>query len=579
MPYLARLGISHVYASPIHTARPGSTHGYDIVDHARINPELGGEEGFAASPMRCEAHGLGLILDIVPNHMGVGGADNALVALGARMGRAVAASRAPSTSIGSGSAPTASSSCRSSATATARPSRRATSSSPSTPTRAASASGTGSTASRSARSPIPIVLDRALAALGEVDERRARRGARRRASACASWTRRRAPERRAGFPDEARGAEAAARRGGRGLARARSSAIERAVALVNGAPGIPESFGTLHRILEAQSYRLAHWRVAASDINYRRFFDINGLAGLRVEDPDIFAAHATRLVFRLVREGRIQGLRIDHIDGLADPEGYARALQAAVGPGFYVVVEKILEPGETLRPWPIAGTTGYDVLNLHRRRVRRRASRGRASSASTASATGIEGRYGALLREAKAEILEMSFASELEVLVSDLKRIADADRRTRDYTVYAMRRALVEIIARFPGLPQLSRRRRARRPRTGALIEETIERGEALRARCPTAPCTISSPTLCSAASRPTGRAGPSPELVRRFRRRFQQLTGPVMAKSLEDTLFYRYVRLLSLNEVGGDPGHFGVTPEEFHGATSERARDVAARA
>ena len=112
-----------------------------------------------------------------------------------------------------------------------------------------------------------------------------------------------------------------------------------------------------------QPYRLAHWRVAASDINYRRFFDINALAGLRVEEPEVFArAHET--VFRLVREGRIDGLRIDHIDGLADPGGYVQALQRELGPGFYIVVEKILEPGEPLRPWPVAGTSGYDALNL-----------------------------------------------------------------------------------------------------------------------------------------------------------------------------------------------------------------------
>src|SRR4029450_878583 len=136
----------------------------------------------------------------------------------------------------------------------------------------------------------------------------------------------------------------------------------RALSLITGPASSSESFGTLHRILEAQSYRLAYWRVAASDINYRRFFDINALAGLRVEDPVVFErSHA--IIFRLVREGRIQGLRIDHVDGLADPESYVRALQSAVGPGFYILVEKILEPGEELRPWPIAGTTGYEVLN------------------------------------------------------------------------------------------------------------------------------------------------------------------------------------------------------------------------
>jgi (1->4)-alpha-D-glucan 1-alpha-D-glucosylmutase len=152
------------------------------------------------------------------------------------------------------------------------------------------------------------------------------------------------PERRAGFVEEG---EALKRRIAQAIAVSPGLrvAIERAVNLINGTSGIPESFGTLHRILEAQSYRLAHWRIASSDINYRRFFDINGLAGLRIEEPEIFE-QAHRAVFRLAREGRIDGLRIDHVDGLADPAAYLRALQEAVGPGFYVVVEKILEPGE-----------------------------------------------------------------------------------------------------------------------------------------------------------------------------------------------------------------------------------------
>ena len=141
-------------------------------------------------------------------------------------------------------------------------------------------------------------------------------------------------------------------------------------------------------------------------------------------------------MFRHVREGRIDGLRIDHIDGLADPLGYARALQAAVGPGFYVVVEKILEPGERLRPWPVAGTTGYDVLNQLDGSWSTRAS-ARGSSASTSGRRGYDEPYGFQLRAAKAEILEISFASELEVLTADLKEIADSDRRTRDFSVNA----------------------------------------------------------------------------------------------------------------------------------------------
>lgn len=565
VPYLARLGISHVYASPIHRARPGSTHGYDIVDHTAINPELGGEEGFTRLSDALRAHGLGLVLDIVPNHMGVGGSDNpwwlsvlewgelsphakafdidwerlganrkvVIPFLGDRYGEA----------LEKGDLKLAFD----------------------------AAEGGFSVWHYEHRFPVcplayPIILDRALVAIGEIGTEAA-------ANVLAASERLRSMgeetsfDRRAAFPEEGealkrRIRDAAAESPGLKVA------IERAVALINGRPGLPESFGTLHRILEAQAYRLAHWRVAASDINYRRFFDINGLAGLRVEEPTIFArTHET--VFRLIREGRIQGLRIDHIDGLADPEAYARALQGAVGPGFYVVVEKILEPGEDLRPWPVAGTSGYDALNVVDG-VFVDGDQGERFERLYRGATGIEGRYGAMLRQAKSEVLETSFTSELGVLVSDLKRIADADRRTRDFTVHALRRALVEIVARFPvyrsylgeGEPT---------PEDRALIEGAVE-GAKRRSQLPDRSVHdfIAAALLGGIEAEGPGRA--DPDLVRRFRRRFQQLTGPVMAKSLEDTLFYRYARLVSLNEVGGDPGHFGLPVEAFHRANAERA-------
>jgi (1->4)-alpha-D-glucan 1-alpha-D-glucosylmutase len=566
VPYLARLGVSHVYASPVHTARPGSVHGYDIVDHSRINPELGGEDGFVRLTDALREHGLGLILDIVPNHMGVGGADNAwwlsvlewgelspyarafdidwerlgahhkliVPFLGDRYGEALEKGDLK-------------------LTFDAR-------------------EGSFSVWHWEHRFPVcplsyPIVLDRALAALPDGDGRDG-------AEMLAVSERLRAmndetsPERRAAFPAEC---ERLKERLARAVADSSPlrQAVERAVALINGTAGMPESFGTLHRILEAQSHRLAYWRVAASDINYRRFFDINALAGLRVEDPEIFErSHAA--VFRLVREGRIQGLRIDHIDGLADPEGYARALQAAVGPGFYVAVEKILEPGEALRPWPIAGTTGYDVLNLLDGVFVDPAAADRFERLYR-EATGVEGKYGALLRAAKTEILEASFASELEVLTSDLKRLADSDRRTRDYTVYAIRRALIEIVARFPvyrtylGEAEPS-------PEDRALVEDTVASAKRWSALPDLTVHDFVSSCLLDGGAGDEGHRRDA-ELVRRFRRRFQQLTGPVMAKSLEDTLFYRYVRLLSLNEVGGDPHRFGVTPEDFHRINQERAR------
>lgn len=566
VPYLAKLGISHVYSSPIHTARPGSLHGYDIVDHTRINPELGGEQGFRRLTDALKDNDIGLILDIVPNHMGVGGADNAWWLSVLEWGELSPYGRAFDIDwerLGANHKLIVPFLSERYGDALEKGDLKLTYD---------EQDGSFSVWHWEHRFPIcplsyPIVLDRALAALptsmsGEHAEVLA-------ISECLrAMNDDTTPERRTTFPQEC---DALKER----LLRVVSASPEleqgltHAVALINGAVGVTESFGTLHRILEAQFYRLAHWRVAASDINYRRFFDINALAGIRVEDSEIFE-RSHEMIFRLIREGRIQGLRIDHIDGLADPEGYVQALQSAVGPGFYIVVEKILEPGEHLRPWPVAGTTGYDVLN-QLDGVFVESSQGERFEQIYREATALEGRYGTLLREAKVAILENSFASELEVITSDLKRLADSDRRTRDYTVYSIRRALIEIIARFPVYrTYLAESEPAPEDRT--ILENTIsaaKRYSALPDRTVhdfvlSALLDVSDTDLHARRDR---------DLIRRFRRRFQQLTGPVMAKSFEDTLFYRYVRLLSLNEVGGDPHHFGLSPKDFHRLTQERSR------
>ncbi|HEX8663166.1 MAG TPA: malto-oligosyltrehalose synthase [Beijerinckiaceae bacterium] len=567
VPYLKRLGISHVYASPIHKARPGSTHGYDIVDHGAINPELGGEEGFYRLSDALREHGLGLVLDIVPNHMGVGGADNPSWLSVLEWGPLSPAAKAFDIDwerLGANHKLVVPFLGNRYGDALDKGELKLAFD---------AAEGSFSVWHYEHRFPVcplsyPIILDRALVALGEI-------GTEGSAHMLAASERLRTmseeplPERRTGFPEEGEAlkrkiAQAVAGSPGLGVA------IERAVRLINGTSGIPESFGTLHRILEEQSYRPAHWRMAASDINYRRFFDINALAGLRVEEPEVFTrAHET--VFRLVREGRIDGLRIDHVDGLADPASYVEALQREVGPGFYIVVEKILEPGEELRPWPIAGTTGYDVLNvIDGAFVDTEAER--TFDDLYRQATVIGRSYGAQLRAAKAEILETSFASELEVLTSDVKRIADADRHTRDFAVNALRRALVEIVARFPVYRSYLDDAEIEAEDL-RLVEETVEKAKR-RSVLPdrTVHDFVRDVLLGRVPTEGPGR--PDPELARRFRRRFQQLTGPVMAKSLEDTLFYRYVRLLPLNEVGGDPAHFGLSLNAFHKVIAERARD-----
>lgn len=564
VPYLAKLGVSHVYASPLQTARPGSTHGYDIVDHTAINPELGGAEGFQRLSAALKAHDLGLILDIVPNHMGIGGADNAWWLSVIEWGQL--SPQAPAFDID-----------------WERLAANGKLVLPFLGKRYGEALEEGelklafdeeqggfSIWHFEHRFPItplsyPVILDRMLM-LAEPSEPAFR-------EALAISARLRTLSE--GEPNaQTAGLFEACEDLKQRLAEAvRSSdllkeALARAIDLINGAVGIPESFDTLHRILEMQSYRLAYWRVATSEINYRRFFDINTLAGVRVEDPAIFqATHA--LIFALVREGKVQGLRIDHIDGLADPDGYVHALQAELGPGFYILAEKILGHGETLRPWPMSGTTGYDVLNLIDGVLVDRAAE-KPIVRAYREATGQDAGYEDRLRQAKREVLQGSFASELEGVVSDLARIALADRRTRDYTPHGIRRVLVEIIERFPVYRSYVAGDAT--PEDRQLIEETVAAAaEASALPDQTLHRFIARALLGDIATDEA--TGVSPEHLARFRRRFQQLTGPVTAKSVEDTLFYRYVPLLALNEVGGEPGTFGFSPDAFHAANAERYR------
>jgi (1->4)-alpha-D-glucan 1-alpha-D-glucosylmutase len=559
LPYLAKLGVSHVYSSPIQAATPGSTHGYDIADHSIINPELGGEEGFRRFSEALKAHELKLLLDIVPNHMGIGGQTNSWWLSVLEWGRLSPVANAFDIDW-------------------ERPGAHGKLIVPflGSPYGEAlekgelqlkfdAAGGCFSVWHWEHRFPIcpttyPLVLDHALAAL---DDQAKSGNVLPLIERLLTMGEEISLERHPSLPAEA---EQLKRRLAKVVAALPplKKAIDNAVMAINGTPGTPESFNALHRLLEAQAYRLASWRVASSDINYRRFFDINNLAGMRVEIPQIFE-QTHELIFRLVDEQLIHGLRIDHIDGLADPEGYTRALQKKVGPGFYVVAEKILEPGENLRPWPVAGTTGYDILNLIDG-VLVDAKTGDALERIYRDASGSVGSYEDHLRQAKVEITQNSFASELEVLVSDIKKIADASRRTRDYTILALRQALVDIIASFPVYRSyLGEGEPAAEDVT--LIEKTIEAAKKSSHLPDLSVHDFIASTLLGYFEAADARD------VRRFRRRFQQLTGPVMAKSLEDTLFYRYGRLIALNEVGGDPDHFGLTPAEFHKANMDRVR------
>ncbi|MGO8916795.1 MAG: malto-oligosyltrehalose synthase [Stellaceae bacterium] len=567
--YLGDLGISHVYASPFLKARPGSTHGYDIIDHNEINPEIGTLAALAEFTERLKRRGMGLVLDFVPNHMGVGGRDNAwwldvlewgqlspyadFFDIDWRAGRPDLSGKVLLPVLGEPYG--------------------AILEKGEISLRFDAGEGSFSAWYYEQRFPIspqryaPLLRGVALpaeqgAALKRLADGFARlrggRGRRRRAALHAEGMRLKAE-----LADLARREPVLA------------AALERAAAEVNGAPGNAASWRRLHALLEAQSYRVAYWRVAADEINYRRFFNINDLAGIRIELPELFE-RVHRLVLRLVAEGRLQGLRIDHVDGLFDPAAYCRRLQhdAAAAAGlpegsFYITVEKILAPHETLRDWPVAGTTGYDFI---------REVGGLfidpAGEAPLLRAwrrfTGRQARFGAVLHAAKRRITEVNLASEAGVLAGEFHALSRSHWRSRDFTRNGMRAALDEVIAAFPVY-----RTYVSEAGTAAEDRRYIDWAVAqAKKRWPGSDTSIFDfiHGVLSLDLAQRG-AGYSRATVRQLAMRFQQLTGPVMAKGAEDTAFYRYTPLLAVNEVGGDPGRFGVSVGAFHRLAEERAR------
>jgi (1->4)-alpha-D-glucan 1-alpha-D-glucosylmutase len=337
------------------------------------------------------------------------------------------------------------------------------------------------------------------------------------------------------------------------------------VRAANGRAGHPASFDALHALLEAQAYRLAHWRTAFHEINYRRFFDVNALIGLRMEEPEVFAA-AHALAGELVCAGTVTGVRIDHLDGLFDPRQYLERLRDALG--VYTVAEKILAPGETLPPeWPLDGTTGYDFLND----VAGLFVDGRNAVAMRRAwerFTGTRARFDDVVYASKRDVMESTLASELNVLAHALNRISEADRRSRDFTLQSLHDMLREFVACFPVYRTYVSPAGHSEPDL-RLIESAIARA---RRRNPATNASIFDFLRDVLLDRPPPGLGAA-ERSRRieFAMRLQQYTGPVQAKGVEDTAFYRYHVLVSLNEVGGAPEWFGRTPAEFHAANRLR--------
>ncbi len=546
VPYFAGLGISHVYASPILAARKGSPHGYDITNHDTINPELGGEPALRRLVDALRRADMGLILDIVPNHMAVGGDDNAwwldVLEWGSRSRYARFFDidwRAPDPDL------------------------------------------RGKVLAPFLGRPYGACLAEGEIALRfDADEGRL----------FASYYHHRFPLAPARYGPLLRGQsvlhdladtfDKAADSGPDGFASARAALRERAgggagkAALDDllRAHDARDATGRacLHALLDRQNWRLCWWRLAADRINWRRFFDINGLAALCVERAEVFeATHA--LILRLYAEGLIDGVRVDHVDGLVDPAGYCRRLRRRLegaakqrGPAW-ILVEKILAPGERLRTsWRIDGTTGYDFMSEvsavqhnpdgepHLRRLWHEFS-------------GQSGDFEEEARTARREVLAGSFAGELDAAVAAFRQVANAGLRWRDTPPGALRRALTAVLTHMPayrlyGQPRADEQDR----RTLAVALKGARRELPLAER----------PALRLVADILAGRSAAHADASRqKAARRFHQLSAPLAAKAVEDTAFYRYGCLLSRNEVGASPAQFAITPEAFHAACRERRR------
>ena len=475
--YLADLGVSHVYLSPVLEAVPGSRHGYDVTDHSRIRTELGGEKGFRALAERMRALGLGVIVDIVPNHMAV---------------------------------------------------------------------------------PANLALNRQLWSV-------LRHG---RKSGCATWfdidwaaqaNRMLLPILGAPLDDCLGDLRVAPDGGPEGEAVLRY--FDHVLPLRPETARLP-----MRALLESQHYRLTWWRDADTELNWRRFFDVATLIGVRVEDQAVFDA-THEVIVGLVAEGLVDGLRIDHPDGLADPRGYLRRLAAATG-GSWVVVEKILEADEKLAPdLACAGTTGYDALRdvgglfldpggddaLTAEHAR---------FARLAAGDSVVLRFADVAAAAKREVAAVTLRAEVARLVRLLDDLCPDAAPDDAFLV------LTEMLASFPVYRAYVHQ--GELPSMASQTEVAVAVDTA-RLRLPGRLHGLAA-DLGAAALGTRSTVSGTTDRATEFVVRFQQTTGPVLAKGVEDTAFYRWSRLLTLNEVGGDPGRFGVSPEEFHAAAGHLA-------
>jgi (1->4)-alpha-D-glucan 1-alpha-D-glucosylmutase len=590
VPYFHDLGITDLYLSPISKARHGSPHGYDVVDHSSLNPDLGSEADLEALSAELARYGMGLVIDIVPNHMAITDESNRwwwdvlengpgspyakyfdidwtppkpdltnkvlLPILGDQYGKVLENGEIRLL-------------YEAGAFLIACYDHRLP------------------VAPRSSTAILEPACERVRDVLGAEDAHLVELES-------IITALKNLPPRTETDPERVRVRQRekeVAKRRLAALTEASATvqeAIEQTVAEINGRRGDPHSFDRLEALLAHQAYRLSYWRVATDEINYRRFFDINALAAIRVEEPEVFeAVHA--VVFRLMSKGWVTGLRVDHPDGLFDPVQYFldlqqrcyRALSGVAGasaeppqgPGdrpSYVVAEKILVRDERLRPdWAVHGTTGYDFLNLVNGLFIDPAGQGPIHDLYVRF-TGQPLHFGDVAYASKKLILDGTMSSELHMLARRLDRISEQHRWSRDFTLFSLQEALSEIVACFPVY------RSYIRASSNAVGEEDRRHIlAALRTAKRRNPAVsesifdfIGSVLLLQD---PDGLSEAQLAERRNFVMRFQQITAPVMAKGLEDTAFYRAYPLASLNEVGGNPERFGRAVEEFHQHASER--------
>ncbi|WP_169973599.1 malto-oligosyltrehalose synthase [Tautonia rosea] len=610
LDYLDDLGISDAYFSPYLAARPGSTHGYDVFDHGQINPEIGDETTHERLVSKMLDRGMGRVIDVVPNHMGITGGNPFWADL-LENGKQAASARYFDVDW--------------------YPVKE----------------------ELEGRVLLPVLGDQ----YGKVLEDGQLVVGRTEGSFHLDYFDHQFPlsPRSYGLilgqrpevldtvlepddvrllefrsviaaienlpPGDAEDEESVSRyRAEKEVIKHRiarlcdqspklAAFIDENVALFRGAVGDPRSFDLLHELLEHQVYRLAYWRVAAEEINYRRFFDINDLAGVRIEDPEVLET-THRLIFDWVDRGGVSALRIDHPDGLADPAGYFTRLQETLfvrsclqrlnkegddaerseteqhlrdrfrsaveaepnGPlvrRYPIVVEKILSRGEDLpERWTIDGTVGYEYLNsINGLFVD---PEGQATiETSYAEFTGDTEPWHEVVYDAKQLICRASLASELNMLARQLNRVSEHDRRSRDFTLNDLRRALREVIACFPVYRTYLKPGEPMTERDRAYIDQAVYRA---RRRNPTIdPSVFEFIRAALLLEHPEGISTDDIEQREAFVIRFQQTTGPVTAKGVEDTAFYRQIKLASLNEVGGEPARFGHSPSSFHAINAHR--------